>query len=167
MCGSSVMKTPIPTDSSKYTSSGTDCIYFDNGDGTGWKLYRNKEDAVQAWASQIWALRKNAAPFILSGVKELAMSGRTNYGFLVEHVDMIGIDFNEKYSCVLKQQRSYFKELFSTKDSLDCHTSNWGIIRDTLVMIDFGFHFLGGLNTKQRAEIEKIQTQVTISILGD
>lgn len=211
------MTTKIPTASSDYTSNGMQCIYFDNGDGTGWKLYRSKEEAIQSWATQIWALRKKGAPFILSGVKEfefenkgcfptqvcpvsgnvLFYNSKIGYyrcqnsvwssnpnklykancsdklkklkikmcGFLVEHVDIIGGGPFINYCC--RNQRSYFKELFSTKERLDCHKNNWGIIRDTLVMIDFGTHFFGGLNTKQRAEIEKIQTQVNITKLGD
>lgn len=167
------MTTKIPTDSSNYSSDGIQCKYFDNGDGTGWKLYYGKEETIQAWASQIWALTKNGAPFILSGIKEFEFEKKDNfpeqvcmYGFLVENVDIIGDELGIDYTSP-RNQRSYFKELFSTKEGLDCHCGNWGIVRDTLVMIDFGTHFFGGLNTKQRAEIERIGEQVIITKLGD
>ena len=59
-----------PNKLSDSSSSGCECYYFSNGDKTGWKVYRNLDSAKLAWASQIWAMRKDIAPFILSGIKE-------------------------------------------------------------------------------------------------
>ena len=52
------------------SSSGCECLYFSNGDGTGWKVYQNREAAELARATQIWADRYNIAPQILSKVQE-------------------------------------------------------------------------------------------------
>jgi hypothetical protein len=86
------MKTPNKISDS--SGRGCECYYFSNGDGTGWKVYRNKGDATLAWASQIWAVRKDIAPLVLSGIKELSLDfpPKSNYKCPVsdEYIDLVG-----------------------------------------------------------------------------
>jgi len=65
------MKTPNKISDS--SGRGCECHYFSNGDKTGWKMYNDFYSARLAWASQIWAIRKDIAPFVLSGVKKISM----------------------------------------------------------------------------------------------
>ncbi len=65
------MKTPSKL--SESSNNGCECYYFSNGDKTGWKTYNCLDVAKVAWASQIWAVRKDIAPLVLSGIKELKM----------------------------------------------------------------------------------------------
>jgi hypothetical protein len=55
------------------TSKGVECTYFSNKDKTGWKIYRNKYDALTAWSNQIWAVKKDIAPLVLSDIREVEL----------------------------------------------------------------------------------------------
>ena len=77
----SYQDTPYPTNSKQSTGKGIECYYFSNRDGTGWKIYQDKDNAKTAWANQVWAVRKGLAPLILSGIKRISIDLDLPYSF--------------------------------------------------------------------------------------
>ena len=150
----------LPKKAQHKTSFGAECLYFSNSDGTGWKVYREKDTALKAWATQLYFHRYGMAAFIYSNVIPISIEvdnleslcpARTvavYFGFLTEEVrtdkpqDNLTDITNLLYEAVLLLLKQ-LQRMNNTQQGFDLHSSNIGISNDSnsFVIIDFGSHF--------------------------
>jgi len=162
------MTTKLPKKAQQQTSSGVECLYFSNSDGTGWKLYENKDTALKARATQLYFHRYGMAPFIYSKVIPIpiefnvylsirpALIVLVYFGFLTEEAiteNSIGEDHNILDEAVLSLLKQ-LQWMSNTQKYFDLHCGNIGISNDgNSVVIDFGSHFYKCLSQSIKEKI--------------
>ena len=143
------------------TNGGYDCDFFNNGDGTGWKVYQNKYDARVALAAQMVCFDNGFGPDCFPEVVEIDRGTSYNqYGYLTELVDvaataeedflkgsLLPLDF--EVSKLMEDERvrllKKVRVVFGTYEAIclhDLHQNNWGFNKNHVpVVIDTGRHF--------------------------
>jgi len=162
----------IPNDLTRSDSHGCECNYFSNRDGTGWKIYSEKEIAEMARKTQMYFYTIKLAPAILSEVTAIEIKNYHNpldkkvipvihYGFITEEVRVYH-KVEEEYTLFMSisdRLRDRCRKITNSNEHFDIYTCNVGIDKSGVeVIIDFGWHFYNYLPDNIMNEIIAIES---------
>jgi hypothetical protein len=154
----------------EYSERGLECMFFDNGDGTGWKVYEDKQIAARSLATQMRCFAEGIGPDCVDELVEVEspFCAEPAYAYLTECVDIANHVFykflhpdagfvtfwtadleltEEVRDLIYSDQERLLKQVqkvFGTDPDVehDLHLYNWGYNSNHgPVVIDTGSHF--------------------------